>query len=462
MNEKRSAPAVSPFEGPGLSRRAFLELSAGGLVASWFLPAAHTARAASVAAVTPRGTARNAIFVYLPGAPSQTDLWDLKEGAWTPSDFAPTTIGAVRWPQGLLPKLATHLPDIALVRSMRSPALVHSLGQTWVQISRSPTGATGAIAPNIGAVAALEFSAGRGAGDVLPGFLALNPPGGLVGSGYFPSTYAPFGVQPTSTGLPLLTHKDGAARFALRWQDLNALDAKLRTGQPLGKDASDAVAFYQQAKSLMDHTEVNALFAYATADSQRYGSTSFGNACLVAKQVLAGNRGARFVQLSLGGWDMHSNIYNRSAGTNLYTLAKVLDDGLGALLSDLKATPGATPGRSLLDETLVFATGEFGRTVAALNGQLGRDHFFGYAVLLAGGGVKGGRVVGATDATGAKVTEAGMPGRTELHTEDLACTVYSALGIDWTTVRHDDPLGRGFEYVPFAKDGVYAPIDPLF
>jgi hypothetical protein len=457
-------PSGAPaFHGPGLSRRAFVELGAGGLVASWFLPSSRAAWAAQSAGVTPRGSARNCLFVFLPGAPSQVDTWDLKEGAWTPPDFAPTSYeGGLRFPQGLLPKLAGALPDLAIVRSLKASALVHGLGQTWVQIARNPTGATGSIAPHLGAVSALELAPGRSDRDVLPGFLALNAGGGLVGSGYLPSTFSPFAVSPTATGLPSLTHPDGSARFAFRWSDLERLDGALRSGESLGKDASDAAAFYAQAKVLMDSPDVNALFAFSESDGARYGTSAFGNACLVAKQVLAGNRGARFVEVSLGGWDMHSGIYDRQAATNLYTVGQQLDDGLAALISDLRSTPGAAAGGSLLDETLVVVAGEFGRTVGNLNGQSGRDHYAVHSVVFAGGGVRGGRVLGATDAAGATVVDGGMPGRSELRAEDVACTIYSALGIDWTTVRHDDPLGRGFEYVPYAKEGVYAPIDALF
>ena len=457
------ASGTTPYNGPELSRRGFLELGAGGLVASWFLSSPVSAWAATTAQVTPRASARNVIFVFLPGAPSQIDTWDLKEGAWTPSDFAPASFGGgLRFPAGLLPNVSAHLSDIAIVRSVRASALVHGLGQTWIQIARNPTGATGSEAPNMGSIAALELDPQRGPNDVLPAFLSLNTQGGLSGAGYFPSTYSPFVVQPTTTGLPSLSHPDGAARLQTRWNDLQQLDSSLRTGQPLGKDAADAVNFYNQAKVLIDTPAVNDLFKYSDPDSLRYGSSSFGNACLVAKQVLAGACGARFVMVSLGGWDMHSAIYTKTAATNLYTQMGQLDPALANLIADLKAAPGKTPGKTLFDETLVVVAGEFGRTVGALNGQAGRDHFAINSALFAGGGVKGGQVIGATDVTGGTITDSGVSGRTELRAEDIACTVYSALGIDWTTERHDDPLGRGFEYVPYAKDGVYAPIDRLF
>ena len=453
---------ATPINGPDLSRRGFLQLGAGGLVASWFLKSPATAWAAESASVTTRSTARNVIFVFLPGAPSQVDTWDLKEGAWTPADFAPAGFGGgLRFPAGLMPNMANHLGDVSIVRSMKSQALVHGLGQTWVQISRNPTGATGSEAPNMGAVAALELEKQRGPNDVLPAFLSLNTQAGLSGAGYLSSSYSPFVVQPSTAGLASLTHPDGATRLGTRWNDIAQLDAALRSGQPLGKDAADAVNFYNQAKVLIDTPAVNDLFKYTTADSQRYGSSSFGNGCLVAKQLLAGARGARFVMVSVGGWDMHSNIYGKT-GTSLYSQMGQLDPALASLIGDLKAAPGKTPGKTLFDETLIVMAGEFGRTVGNLNGQAGRDHFANYSAVFAGGGVKGGQVIGATDATGSTITDSGVTGRTELRAEDLACTVYSALGIDWTTMRHDDPLGRGFEYVPNAAAGVYAPIDRLF
>jgi uncharacterized protein (DUF1501 family) len=456
------ASGATPVNGPDLSRRGFLQLGATGLVASWFLKSPAAAWAAESARVATRNSAKNVIFVFLPGAPSQIDTWDLKEGAWTPSDFAPASFGGgLRFPAGLMPNLANHLGDVTIVRSMMSHALVHGLGQTWLQISRNPTGATGSEAPNMGSVAALELDGQRGPNDVLPAFLSLNTQPNLSGAGYFASTYSPFVVQPTATGLPSLTHPDGATRLQTRWNDLEQLDAALRSGQPLGKDAADAVNFYNQAKILIDTPDVNNLFKFSTADAQRYGSSSFGNGALVAKQLLAGGRGARFIMVSVGGWDMHSNIYGKT-GTNLYGQMGQLDPALASLIGDLKASPGKTPGNTLFNETLVVVAGEFGRTVGNLNGQAGRDHFAIHSALFAGGGVKGGQILGATDAAGATIADSGVPGRTELRAEDLACTVYSALGIDWTTMRHDDPLGRGFEYVPYAKDGVYAPIDPLF
>ncbi|MEO7918850.1 MAG: DUF1501 domain-containing protein, partial [Thermoanaerobaculia bacterium] len=433
-----------------------------GLVLSWFLKPSAMALASTSALVTTRGTAKNCIFIWLPGAPSQIDTFDLKEGSWTPTDFAPTNFGSgLRFPQGLLPKTADHLGELAIVRSCLSWALVHGLAQTWTQISRNPSGATGAIAPHLGAVTALELAPHRTAADVLPSFVALNSGTSIAGSGYLPSIYSPFSVQPTANGLPSLTHPDGSARFGLRYTDLQALDATLRGAEPLGKSGADLAGFYTQAKTLMDSPDVNALFAYTPDESTRYGGTAFGNSCLVAKKLLAGRRGARFIQVTLNGWDNHANIYAKT-GAGLYTQALQLDAALANLLTDLKASPGETAGKTLLDETIVLVAGEFGRTVGSLNGQGGRDHFLRTSVVFAGGGVKGGQVIGSTDATGAHLASSGWAENRDVRPEDLAATLYSALGIDYTTVRHDDPLNRGFEYVPYAKDGVYKPIEAVF
>src|SRR5207248_10282817 len=114
--------------------------------------------------------------------------------------------------QGLMPKTAEHLDKLTFVRPGLAWAAVHTLGQAWAQIARNPGGATGAIAPHIGSVVSLESQAARSPSDVLPGFIRLNS-SGIPAQGYFPATYAPFMVQPASTGLATLTHPDGAARF---------------------------------------------------------------------------------------------------------------------------------------------------------------------------------------------------------------------------------------------------------
>src|SRR5262249_24846177 len=151
------------------------------------------------------------------------------------------------------------------------------------------------------------------------------------------------------------------------------------------------------------------------------------------------------------------------APTNsLMTLAPTLDYGVANLIKDLKATPSPeNPGKTLLDDTLIVVQGEFGRT-PTFNDQDGRDHFLRQFSVMAGGGVCGGRVIGRTDKTGNAALDFGWHANRDIHNEDIFATIYSALGIDYTTVRFDDPIGRGFEYVPGAKDGDFEPITEVF
>lgn len=438
------------------SRRNFMRIAGTGLVASWFadvLDPRMLLAETTTAAPMLHNSAKSCIYIFLQGAPSQTDMWDLKEGAWTPADFAPTSYGDTRWPQGLLPKTAGHLEKLAIVRSGLAWAAVHQLAVTWAQISRNPSGATGAIAPHMGAVVALESQVARTAGDVLPGFIALNS-GTIPTSGYLPATYAPFGVTAAATGLATLSHPEGAARFARRSDLLQKLDCCRESGS-LGKPAADMHDFYEQARTLMEAPGVNALFSFNQEERQRYGSTAFGDSLIVARNLAAAKKGTRFIQTTLGGWDHHSDIYNRDAALSIYAQCRDLDAGLSALLSDLATM-------NILDETLVVVTGEFGRTTGPLNGQRGRDHFLRQSFVFAGGGVRGGRILGKTDARGVEAVDFGWSHKRDVRPEDVTATIYSALGIDYTKVRNDDPLGRGFEYVPVINGERYYPIEELW
>jgi uncharacterized protein (DUF1501 family) len=182
-----------------------------------------------------------------------------------------------------------------------------------------------------------------------------------------------------------------------------------------------------------------------------------------ARNVLQANLGVRYIQINLGGWDNHSNIYAGGANGNggIYGPARQLDAGLGNLISDLAALPG-TRG-TMLDDTLIVVRGEFGRTIGALNGQAGRDHYFIFSTLIAGGGVRGGRAIGATTADAAFVEDPGWSAGRAIFSEDIAATIYSAMGINYRTTRWDDPLLRGFEYVPTTGTSyVGEPINELF
>ena len=220
--------------------------------------------------------------------------------------------------------------------------------------------------------------------------------------------------------------------------------------------------FYDSAKTLMDAPGINNLFAFSTDDHTKYGASDFGDSLIVARNLVASGKGTRFVQATFGGWDHHSDIYDKTAASSLYSQSADFDPAFAALLSDLSTMPGSVNGKTLLDETLVVVVAEFGRTTGPLNNQGGRDHFLRMSTLWAGAGIRGGRAIGVTDSVANNVVDYGWSENRDIRPEDVTSTIYSVLGIDYTTVRHDDPLNRGFEYVPLAKDGVYKPIEELW
>ncbi|HTM50867.1 MAG TPA: DUF1501 domain-containing protein [Bryobacteraceae bacterium] len=450
-----SRPAF--YARPHSTRRQLFQIFGAGVTASCML--GRPAPAGVLIHQRPvemRNRAKNVIFILMAGAPSHTDTFDFKEAAGvTPANFNPETIGGVRWPTGLMPKLGQQLADLAIVRSVRAWATGHSISQHWVQIGRNPSGALGDIAPNIGSVVAIEKYPERLPSQVLPSFIALNSGGG-VGAGYLPATYDPMKLAPSAAGIPDTSNVDGELRMNNRYQLLHQLDDPLRIRSPYGKPLEDFGNFGEEAKALMYNKDVSRAFNYTSADSQRYGNTSFGNACLLANKVLAADLGTRFVQITLGGWDMHSNIYGANGRGGLYTLGKTFDDGVSAMLADLKAG-------GQLEQTLVVMMGEFGRTVGRLTGTAGRDHFAQQFAAFAGSGIKGGRAIGSTDDRGSSTVDPGWSRGRDVKPEDIEATIYSALGINWTSVRYDDPFGRGFEYVPFSnKEDLYGPIDELW
>src|SRR5207244_7641240 len=154
---------------------------------------------------------------------------------------------------------------------------------------------------------------------------------------------------------------------------------------------------YSSARQMMYDPGVNAAFRFTTQERNRYGNSPFGNSCLVARNLVSANLGTRYIQITLGGWDNHQNIYAQNTG--IYVPARQLDVGLSNLIADLAAAPAAN-GTTRLDETLIVVKGEFGRTVGGLTDLQGRDHYFVHSALFAGGGVRGGRVIGETSADG--------------------------------------------------------------
>ncbi|MBM3727969.1 MAG: DUF1501 domain-containing protein [Acidobacteria bacterium] len=432
-----------------LTRREAFRRGAVSVGGYWFLPlAGATARAATK--TQPRGTARFCVFFMLDGGQSHVDAWDLKEHAWTPQDFAIRELRpGVKWPTSLYPKLGAQLDRFALLRSVEAWDSVHGRAQYYVQAAHPFNPALAREVPPIGSVAALELTPQRRETDTLPPYVALNvtqSQAGLLGQGFLPATYAPFHID-TAASLSAYSIREAEKReFERRWQLLRGFDARLRSDPAVeAKAYRDYHSHYEGAVRLMSDPRAAKLFEAGAEEKARYGNTATGEAAIIARNLIEADAGTRFIFLQQNGWDHHKDIYEPK---NHYKLSRDLDAALGSFLEDL-ATRKRPGGGSLLDETLVVCMGEFGRTPGALTqGLKGRDHYqYAFTVLMAGGGVKGGRVIGRTDEMGAKVVDAGWGVKRSIYMEDIATTVYSALGIDWGKSVKATPSGREFYYV---------------
>jgi hypothetical protein len=398
--------------------------------------------------------AKNVIFILLAGAASHTDTFDFKQSPDTPMNLMkPDTINGITWPVGLMPKLGAQLGDIAIVRSVTPWNLQHQLAQTWAQIGRSPAGVLGDVAPNFGSIVAVEKESERKPGQVFPTFLALSS-GAAIGAGFLSADYAPFKIDPGAGGLPDTVNPDGQTRFESKYGLMKRLDARLRnvTANPYAKEMADYDNFDENGKAMMFNNTVNAAFRFTADEQARYGNSGVGNSFLTAAKVMAANGGTRYIMITVGGWDNHQNIYNANV---LPANTRNLDNGLATMMDDLRKSGN-------FNDTLIVMMGEFGRTTGKLNNTQGRDHYSQQFVMFAGAGVHGGRTIGATNNDGSRTTETGWSRDRNIRPEDVECTIYSALGIDYASVRYDDPFRRGFYYVPDSQNDTYGPIEELW
>ena len=454
------------FERPHVTRRCFFRNAATGLAGSFLAGPIGAAETTTTGSVTPKGTARNVIFLFLRGAPSHVDTFDFKNvPGVTPSDLKPESFGDLTLPTALLGNTARVVDKITIIRSGLAWARAHPLAQTWMQIGRNPVSATGRIAPHIGSVVAIEKEPERQANQVFPPFISLGG-GNISGPGYFPVEFGTFKMTAAPDGLMNAKHRDGRRTFERRWSLLGEMEAEFRVENgPFGEKISGMAGLYENARRLMYNRSVDAAFQYTEEERMRYGGTSFGDAVLVARKIVEQDGGTRFIQVdSSFVWDHHGDIYG-TRGTDpqrtIYVQSAEFDPAFAALIEDLDAS-------GKLDETLILACGEFGRTPGDLSASsAGRDHYLQMFFLFAGGGIKSGQIIGATNDRGGRgpgsfTTEPGWSRDRDIRPEDIEATIYSALGIDWTTVRFDDPLGRGFYYVPSSDEDAYAPVDELW
>ncbi|CAM2008104.1 DUF1501 domain-containing protein [Acanthopleuribacter pedis] len=434
-----------------MQRRNFLKcLSGGGLGLAGLAMAGRlqtkTPPASRKNTVTPRGSAENLIMVFLQGGPSHVDTFDLKTGSWTPSDFGAGTFGNLFLPAGLFPNLSQQTDKFSLLRCLSHNEAVHARASYLTETAHTFNPVFSKEQPHIGSLIGYELAGSRRESDILPPFVAVNS---LVqGPGMLPSTYAAFGYS-AEIGVPGLEHPDGEALFRQRYESLMRTDGANRTAAASGHAINDYHNFYQLGEGMMYQADVEDAFTMSEAELARYGENNLGIGCGVAVKLLAKDRGTRVVNITSNGWDSHYDIYTGGQGqASIYDLCNPLDQALAAMFEDLAATPGKRGG-SLLDETMVVVTGEFGRTPGALTRNAGRDHYpYAYAALVAGGGIVPNQAFGATDSEGWYVTDRFWSQNRDISIHDLIATIYSSMGIDWTKEITDTPSGRAFEYLP--------------
>jgi hypothetical protein len=354
----------------------------------------------------------------------------------------------------VFPQLSRMTDDLLVLRSVASWEAAHPRGQFYLVTAHQANPAFAAETPALGAVASLESKlTGK-----LPKFLALNGAAGQ-GAAFLGGTFEPVPTPASAGGFTTLTHPDygaqGQQRFEQKYKMLSELEAPLRAA-PFDPAVNNHLTFYDSGRQMMYDDTISNVFKFSTQEDTRYGANQFGRSCIVARNAVMAKQGVAFISIRLGGWDMHLNMWNKNFNPNMYSLGNQLDLGVGMLAQDLKAA-------NLLNETLIVMMGEFGRTAGTLNSRGGRDHLRdAMSVAMIGGGVKGGRVIGSTDENGAKMVDPGWKAQRNIFMEDLAATLYSALGINYTKRILDTPSGRIFEYVAGAARGLYKPVDEVF
>ncbi len=410
--------------------------------------------------------AKNLIFLFMAGAPSQMDLFDPKPGLekWHGRPLPPSltkemqlafikpTAKVLASPRRFrqcgqsgmaisdyLPRLQTIADDICLVRSMQSDQVNHHPGQSLL-MSGSPLVGR----PTIGSW--LTYGLGSESQD-LPGFVVLSSGRGASGgasnfsNGFLPSSYS--GVPFRKTGDPILylSNPKGVTRQAQRLsldtlRKLNEENLELTGDRQIAdRIAGYELAFRMQAAApgLLDFSDEPeaALEAYG---ARREPTAAYGSNCLLARRLV--EKGVRIVLLIHASWDDHTNL-----DEGLKKNCDITDGPVTALIEDLKE-------RGLLDETLVVWGGEFGRTslgqLKHIGDKVGRDHHpNGFSMWLAGGGIKGGQVIGKTDELALRAVE------DPVHIHDLQATMLHAMGLDHErlTYRH---MGRDFRLTDVA------------
>jgi uncharacterized protein (DUF1501 family) len=432
----------------GITRRDFLQvgtLGALGLTMSKFA-------ALQALGATQSGDSEKAcILIFNLGAPSQLDTWDMKPDA--PREirgpFSPINTTADFQVSELFPLHAKIANRFSLVRSCyHTAAAVHDTGHQMMQTGRLFTG--GVNTPHAGC--ALEFLRGRK--NELPAHVILPEPMGPTGgnlphgqdAGFLGKSYDPFALmadpsKPNFTVPDLLPPAEiGEARLQRRKELRETIEGTIRNFEA-SPQAQLMDANFAAAYRLMTSEKAREAFDLSKESPkvrERYGMTRFGQCCLLARRLV--ERGVRFVTLNTFitvfneiTWDIHGSKPFTSIAGMKDIVAPMYDQGYSALIEDLVE-------RGMLDTTMVACLAEFGRT-PKVNPAGGRDHWPQcWTVSFAGGGVKGGRVVGKSDDIGA------YPAERPIAPKEIVATIFKGLGLDLET-HLPGPQGRPFPLV---------------
>lgn len=420
----------------GVSRREFLRVGSLGLL-GLALPDLLRMQAAAAT-----GSDVNCIFLWLVGGPSHHETFDPKPDA--PAEIR-GEFGTVRTKTGerfgeLLLKVAQVSDKFSVIRSVTHTDGNHDTAQYYLQSGYPFSPAFNY--PSFGAVVGRE----RGFRGGLPPYALLGGSAKSEGAGYMGDVYNPLVISgnPADAKFSVreVTPPEGvsAARFGRRQQLLAKLDRFQRDAEARPALSGSMDAFVTRAFDLVTSPAAKKAFALSeepAALRDRYGRHRLGQSCLLARRLV--EAGVRFVTVANGGWDTHDNHFVKVKRD----LLPPFDQAYAALLDDLSE-------RGMLSNTLVLAFGEFGRT-PQVNPAAGRDHWpTVFSVCLGGGPVRTGRIIGASDATGSQPTER------PVRVEDLAATIYQALGIDYRR-EYMTPQGRP---VPIVASG--EPVAELF
>jgi hypothetical protein len=367
------------------------------------------------------GSAKAVILLYMAGGPSHIDTWDPKPGRPTAGDLRaiPTSVAGIQIGQHF-PRLAARMKDLALIRSLTSKEGNHDRARHLMHTGYPPQG--GVDHPAFGSYVS-ESRARPG----MPGYVAIAGPG--EDSGFMSAVHSPFPVKNPTKPVRYLTPAKGLdeERFERRLGLWRGVEARFAASAG-GAYARSQREVSEQGISLMRSTGAAAfdLEGEPAKVRETYGQSEFAQGCLMARRLV--EVGVPFVEVTLGGWDTHDDNFPR-----VKELGGTLDQGMSALLEDLSS-------RGLLSSTLVVWMGDFGRT-PRINEKGGRDHYPACSsVVLAGGGIKGGQVIGSTDKDGAEVRDRPVT------VQDVYRTVAHLLALNADKIRHA-PSGRPIKTV---------------